>query len=558
MIDDIVLRVQAIVDRFARWARLGARADPERRRFLIVQIDGLSAAILDKALAAGRVRHLARWLRSGRLERQPMSVGLPTSTPAFQAAAMYGVRPDIPGFHYYDKRAGLELHFPRPGAADFVERRHAEGRRGILEGGACYGCVFTGGAEESLLTFARLLRPTRAGLTLLRLPLSIVLLGWVVAKCLVLTGVELSRFVLRVAAKPRLAGAAGLRWLGLKIVFSVWMRELFTLAVSAAIYRGVPAIYVNYLDYDVFAHAFGPGHRSAMRALKHIDASIGQLDRILGRLPDLGYDLYILSDHGQTLTRHFPDVSGGLSLEEVVRDILRGSEGTPGGPARDGSGRRIGVARQIAGFCRAKERGLLQRFGNHVEREVAVSPREIDHTLDAVRVITAGPNGFVYLVDSVDPVTLEELDRRFPGAAARLSKHPGIGLVLARSAGGPVCWWRGRRIAIDGDGRDGPFAERPDHELVRAGLQDLIAMPSAGDLVVYGIGAPGEDVSFIEERGAHAGPSPAEMQTFVLHSAGLRLPTPLTHPMLLYGHFAAYRGRNPDQRETRTAGDRTQ
>jgi hypothetical protein len=66
--------------------------------------------------------------------------------------------------------------------ADFVETRLAEGRRGILEGGSCYGCVFTGGAENSLLTFARLMKPTRAGLPLLRLGLSVVLLGWVIAK----------------------------------------------------------------------------------------------------------------------------------------------------------------------------------------------------------------------------------------------------------------------------------------------------------------------------------------------------------------------------------------
>ena len=74
---------------------------------------------------------------------------------------------------------------------------------------------------------------------------------------------------------------------------------------------GVPAVYVNYLDYDVFAHAFGPAHRSAMRALYHIDSSIGQLARVVGRLPEYHYDLYILSDHGQTPTRNFRQVSGG-------------------------------------------------------------------------------------------------------------------------------------------------------------------------------------------------------------------------------------------------------
>src|SRR5262245_64798740 len=100
--DDLVLRLQRLVDRFARWVRLDRSVDDRLRRFIIVQIDGLSAVAFDKGLAAGQLPHIARLLRTGRLRRQPMSVGLPSSTPAFQLSAMYGVRPDIPGFHYYD------------------------------------------------------------------------------------------------------------------------------------------------------------------------------------------------------------------------------------------------------------------------------------------------------------------------------------------------------------------------------------------------------------------------------------------------------------------------
>ena len=545
MVDHPVPVVHRLVDRFARWARLGPPAGAPQRRFLIIQIDGLSNTVFEKALATGVIPNMARLIKSGRFERRPMSVGLPSSTPAFQAAAMYGVKPDIPGFHYYDKRARLELHFPRPGAADFVEQRHAEGRRGILDGGACYGCCFTGGAEDSLLTFARLLTPTRARLSVLRLPLSVALLGWVIVKCLGLTAVELARFVARMATRRHTAKPEGLRWLGLKIGFSVWIRQMFTLSVSADLYRGVPSIYVNYLDYDVFAHAFGPTHRSAMRALHHIDNAIGQLAHIIARLPELGYDLYILSDHGQTLTRHFAQVSGGSSLEDVARAILDGDPGVVT-RSRGRAGRRhVGVARQLSRYRRVKAEGLLQRFFNHVEREWRPEPRREESAAESVRIITAGPNAFVYFLDDPEALALEEIERRHPGAAQRLSKHPGVGLVLARSADGPVCWWRGRRVALDGNGSDGPFAAREDRELVLSGLRDLMAMPSAGDLVVYGIGAPESDVSFIDERGAHAGPSENEMRTFIVSPVSVTLPAPLNHPVQLYAHFAAYRGNVP-------------
>jgi hypothetical protein len=78
--------------------------------------------------------------------------------------------------------------------------------------------------------------------------------------------------------------------------------------------------------------------------------------------------------------------------------------------------------------------------------------------------------------------------------------------------------------------------------VVVTGLRDLMAMPSAGDIVLYGTGARGGDVSFIDELGAHAGPSEEELHTFILHPRSVRLPAgPLTHPVELYPHFRAYR-----------------
>jgi hypothetical protein len=180
---------------------------PRPRRFLIIQIDGLSRAVLEHALATGQTPTLARLLGSGWLAKRAMSVGLPSSTPAFQMAVMYGVYPDIPGFHYYDKRAGEDRYFPRPGVAALVEEQHARGRRGIMRGGATYGCIFAGEATDYLWTLAGLLKPTRSGWAILRAPLSAVLLAWVIVKCTALTLLEiaraLGRFITRTAPPGR-------------------------------------------------------------------------------------------------------------------------------------------------------------------------------------------------------------------------------------------------------------------------------------------------------------------------------------------------------------------
>jgi hypothetical protein len=497
--ESLVLRGQGLVDRWSRWLRLSPpAAETSRRRFLIVQIDGLSRPLLERALAGGSLRGLRRLLDSGRLVRRDLSVGLPSSTPTFQAAIMYGGRPDIPGFHFYDKRAGRELHFPKRGVADLVEHRHAGGRAGILEGGSCYGCIFTGGADDSLWTFARLKHLARAGRGLRRTALSGLLLAWVALKGMGLTAVTLARFAGR-AGLALTSGRANLRRsieaLLLDVGVGVWARELFTLLVSADLYRGIPAIYVNFLDYDVFAHAYGPEDRLAFRALRRVDRSIQQLARILRRLPELHYDLYVLSDHGQIATRSFTAVAEGATLEQVVASAL-------GAPAPD------------------------------------------------LRVIAAGPNAFVYFTDRPEPLLADEIETRYPRAMVRLSGHPAIGLVLARGARGPECWWRGHRVPLgarpDPAARD-PFARRPDRDVVLAGLRDLMAMPSAGDIVLYGTGAPGGAVSFVDEPGSHAGPSEEELHAFILHPPAVRLPEgALTHPRQLYPHFMTYRNAATD------------
>jgi hypothetical protein len=63
-------------------------------------------------------------------------------------------------------------------------------------------------------------------------------IAWVILKGLVASTVEVSRALLRMLADPGLASIAGWKWLALKIGISVWLRELFTLAVAHDIYAG--------------------------------------------------------------------------------------------------------------------------------------------------------------------------------------------------------------------------------------------------------------------------------------------------------------------------------
>ena len=307
--DNVVLTLQRAIDRFIRRLRRGGPPIPTRRRFLIVQIDGLSREVFEQGLTSGRMPFVKRMLERDGYRMETMSVKLPMSTPAFQMATFYGVRPDIPGFHYYSRERQADIHFPRSGHAAWVEIRQARDRRGILRGGSAYGCCFTGGADNNLFTFTSLTKASGRGVLSALSPFVVV--TWVMGRNAALTVYELAKEVLRVIAHPR--QKRGWRWLKLKVFMSIWVRNFFTMAVSRDLYEGVPAIYVNYLGYDETAHACGPASDHAMQALHEVDQSIEQLWTVLRRVPEHRYDAYILADHGQSACTPFSDLTSRAS-----------------------------------------------------------------------------------------------------------------------------------------------------------------------------------------------------------------------------------------------------
>jgi hypothetical protein len=398
--------------------------------------------------------------------------------------------------------------------------------------------VFTGGAENDYFSFARLTRPRVPGL--LRILSAFVLVAWVAAKCAALTGTELVRTLGRIARRPSQRESAW-RWFKKKVGVSVWTRQWFTFAVARDVYDGVPAVYVNYLDHDEAAHAFGPRSRHAFSGLRAVDRSLRQIRRALRRVPEHRYDLYVLSDHGQAACTPYSELTGGQRFERAFfAEILAGIRGPVEGRVSSSFPDETASAPPAASALEAGTPAPPSPGAGGVELgfEPYLDVREACER-DGVRVVSAGPNAFVYFVDTPEPVPLETIEARWPGLPATLSKSPGIGFVLARAKDGPVCFWRGaiHRLA-DVDG--GPFGDREDRAVLLRDLTTLMAMPSAGDLVVYGIDAPGGHVSFIDEVGAHAGTSPEELHTFVVAPSEAGVPASVDCPLQLYDLFIRY------------------
>src|SRR5262245_57619027 len=493
-----------LFDALARWARMPPVARAPRRRFIVVQICGCSHEVLIAALAQGRMPALARLIRRGDLAVHRIPSGLPTSTPAFQAGLMYGGPVDVPGFEFLDKRTGTYRWFPRPWDAAAVEAAHARPGEGIVRGGRTYGSVFGGGADDTVLTFAHLLRPHafwgRVGFRALIVP--VVILAWVVAQMSVVTLWELVRW-LGAAIRNFSLGrrVASLRHMVTRLLVGGWLRELVTLGVTVDLYAGVPALYVTFVDYDVAAHGLGPRHRAAIRALHGIDRSIGRLARVLRRTPERGYDLFVLSDHGQTRSVPIRDLVPRTTVAEVIFGCF-----VPGGRAP------IAAAGSRARGPEDVDPPMpFWPFTSRWQRNLAVAERPVRERnavwVGGLCIVPAGPNVNVYLIHTTARVLVEDIEALYPGALGRLSRNPAIGFALARDARGPVCYYRGDVLRIPPPSGDTgcPLFDRPDRDIVVRGLDDLLSMPSSGDVVLYGHYAEAGCVSFLNEPGSHAG-----------------------------------------------------
>ncbi len=86
-----------------------------------------------------------------------------------------------------------------------------------------------------------------------------------------------------------------------------------------------------------------------------------------------------------------------------------------------------------------------------------------------------------------------------------------------------------------------PLFDRPDRDLVARSLESLLAMPSAGDVVAFGHYTAAGCVSFLGERGSHAGPSESELYGVVLAPPAVSFDfDAATGPLDMYPLFVRY------------------
>jgi hypothetical protein len=555
-------RYDALARHMGREAPTGLDGEAARRGFVILQIDGLAHDHLVQAIARGAAPHIKRLIAAGQLRLAAWQCGFPSTTPAIQAAIMFGQNWDIPGFRWYDKAQRRAVVCKRPATVQALQKQVAEGRPGILTGGASYYNMFDGGAEWAVFTLSAM-RPPRffegvRGLGLMLLFLFSPLRVWRVVRLALWNYLlDVGRRVLAIF-RPSVYRPFDLLSPMAHIFTQVLFQEIITFGVQMDIYRGAPAIYVNNVTYDEIAHHVGPTHPAAFKTIKNIDRQIGQIVKTLQRY-GRPYDLFILSDHGMSPATPFKD-RFGLSLGDYIVQQI-------GAPLLlderwSAPGHALVQARYLLEELRGLEERLSPRNANVVRamREVLSrrmpwvhdpeqEPWDLAHHTDvAVRV--SGPLAHVYFNVSEQRLNLSEVALLYPALLTRLIEHAGIGLVVGREGDETVMLGRGGTLTVRGDSYrlhgSHPLAGLHHLHTQAKRIADVAAFPHSGDLMLLGAWKDGGVVTFEDQIGAHGGLGGPQEKPFMLYPAGLDWPVgAIAAPHELYALFSRYLSENP-------------
>jgi len=286
-------------------------------------------------------------------------------------------------------------------------------------------------------------------------------------------------------------------------------------------------VYADFVGYDEVAHHSGVERHESLEALRRLDRELARIERAAAEAPR-PYRIVVLSDHGQSLGATFKQ-RYGESLADLIRRLMGGRASVAGmGTHGEGSafvnaflsevssarGASASVARRALRSRRSSD-GLVD-----IDRSTEAAPDLGDE--GAIAVVGSGNLGLVYFTGHDHRLTLEELEAMHPDLVASLAGHPGVSMVLVRSAarGGIVIGARGACYLDDGrvEGED-PTEPFGPNTLLSLRRED--AMEHAADLLLISQYDPelGEVAAFEELIGSHGGLGGAQTKPFILHPA---------------------------------------
>lgn len=497
---------------------------------VVIQVDGLSHDVLSHALRAGRVPHLARLVRSGSHRLAHWTTLLPSTTPASQAGILHGNNDGIPNFRWWEKEDGRLLVANHPEDATVIERRISNGEGLLSPGGASISNIFTGDGDRAFLVMSTIkvkergLGQSGAFAWFFVSPYNYLTM---VAKFLaevVKENVQ-SRRQRRAGIEPMMHRGFPYPWV--RAATNVALRSLGTSLVMQEMLRGTPVIYMDYTDYDEIAHHSGPERPESLDALDGVDRELARLMKLADDSPR-PYRFVFLADHGQSLGATFLQRYGS-SLQDVVHSLMGGKVSVAAATASVEDWGQLntflGEVSETKGLTGTVARAATS--GSVKGGQVGLGPDAVGAgeavASDTDLIVVAGGNlALIYFGAEPDRLSLERIEALYPELMGALANHPGIGVLIVRSADhGLICLGGSGINYLDEDRIEGvdPLAVYGDHAV--ESVRRLDEIEHTGDLAVISFYDPetGDIAAFEELIGAHGGLGGPQTRPFLLHPA---------------------------------------
>ena len=537
------------------------RREDTKRGFVAIQIDALAYDDFQRAVRLGYMPTMKRLLERDKWELRRFPAGLPSATPAAQAAIFYGTKERIPAFRWYEKESGRVLVGSKQ--ADVQVMRDRLPRDGALSGGSSYVNLYDGGADRAIFTvaaktpqkFLTKMGGRRLALLLLLHPIRAFMI--VVESIWEYVREEWERL------KSQVRGEYTYYWWYLPflhICTNVILRELQTLAVLLDIYTGSPKIYSTYNVYDEFAHHFGPGSRASLSSLRDLDRRIGEILRMVRRFPGRPYDVFLFSDHGQTPSRPYRIEFGETLGDSIVSATKHGVMVMAGtgdyAPAHEDIMEfLVQELEEVAHDSRLPTPNLGMRIGRWIRKQYKLFPLLPEtarlHEDSGVVVTYSSSLAHVYWTEPKEPLTFDDIRADSDKAALYyfLVAHRGIGVVITRVLDGAhVETLHGRCIVtpsgemevLEGDDPLRDYARTP---VERKAIAHIARLPNSGDLVLFGAYDPERDycICFDDQVGAHGAMGGRQFWPFFMSAPGVVAPSfKLEDPLDLHPLFSRY------------------
>jgi putative membrane protein len=517
------------------------KANPEKFNtpgVIFLEIDGLSAPVLRRAIEKGQMPTLARWLEKGTHRLIEWECDLSSQTAASQAGILHGNNFDIPAFRWYEKDNKRIMVSNHPRHTAEIERRMSNGNGLLVKEGASRGNMFSGDASDVMFTFSTLTGLSRIHtknyyhyfINPYNFARMIELFIW---------DIILEKYAAwkqrLMDERPRIKrrGAYPI----LRAFTTIFLRELSIYMLIGDMFKGIPSAYTTFVGYDEVAHHSGIERPDAIDVLTKLDHQFARLEEAANQSPRQ-YHFVVLSDHGQSQGATFRQ-RYDMTLEEFVRKLVSEQHTVESTEhASEGWG---SLNAFLTEFMKNEERlasrilrGIIKprTYSGSVilgpdHRYYVHEKRFIEKKAAEVVVLPSGNLGLVYFTNWKERLSYEKIKENFPNVIPGLIEHPGIGFIMVRSEGnGPmVIGANGTQFLENGrvEGNDplknfSPNA--PEH------IKRSDTFPHVPDILVNSLYDPEADevAAFEELVGSHGGLGGYQSLPFVLYPSDWEMP----------------------------------